>query len=158
MRLSTTTSLSPAQKEHLLQLWNTEYPEKLRYATISGLEAYLNGLAQAEHHLIEEESGKILGWAVTFLRESGTWFAIILNHTIQKQGHGRILLNRIKARHRVLNGWVIDHDNDRKSDGTSYRSPLEFYRKEGFVACPELRLETPQLSALKITWEATAKV
>ncbi len=48
--------LSIDEKESLMQLWNTEYPEKLNYETIHDFDLYLNGLTNAKHHLLIDEN------------------------------------------------------------------------------------------------------
>ncbi|MFT4741942.1 MAG: hypothetical protein ACI9L9_002739, partial [Marivirga sp.] len=51
------------------------------------------------------------------------------------------------------NGWVIDHSNERKSNGRLYISPLNFYLKNGFKKLSRNRLELDKISAVKIKWE-----
>jgi hypothetical protein len=51
-----------------------------------------------------------------------------------------------------LNGWVIDHNNDRKKNGLIYVSPLKFYEKCGFEIQNYMRLELDKISAVKIKW------
>ena len=38
--------------------------------------------------------------------------------------------------------------------GKPYRSPLDFYIKNGFKVLPEIRLELPSISAVKIKWSS----
>jgi hypothetical protein len=51
-----------------------------------------------------------------------------------------------------LNGWVIDHNNDKRKDGLIYISPLKFYEKCGFEIQSDIRLELDNISAVKIKW------
>ena len=107
----------------------------------------------APTHILVLSEGKILGWASKFYRDDIRWFAIILSSSIQRQRIGSYLLERIKEDESSLYGWVIDHENDSKSDGTPYKSPLRFYQKQGFEINKELRLELPTLSAVQIVWQ-----
>ena len=69
------------------------------------------------------------------------------------KGFGTQLLNLGKEKESVLNGWVIDHDKDKKRNGENYISPLNFYLKNGFEVFPDNRLELEKLSAVKIRWK-----
>lgn len=62
------------------------------------------------------------------------------------------MLNLAKTKELVLNAWVIDHDTDRKKTGEVYKSPLNFYLKQGFKKLPDQRLELDKISAVKIKW------
>lgn len=135
-----------------MQLWNQEYPLQLKYKTIENLDGYLSSLTGADHFLYTGESGEILGWAFKFSRESVKWFAIILDSSIHKQGIGTLLLDQLKNHEAELSGWVVDHNDYTRANGETYISPLAFYLKNGFKILADQRLESPQLSAAKITW------
>lgn len=94
----------------------------------------------------------ILGWALKFERENEKWFAIILSEIIKGKGLGRKMLNELKKEEQVLNGWVIDHNNDKKKNGQLYVSPLKFYEKCDFEIIVNERLELDKISAVKIKW------
>src|SRR6218665_2748833 len=112
-----------------MQLWNQEYPVQLQWENLAGFDHYLDGLGKTVHLLVTDAAGHLRGWACFFERESETWFAIIIDRAAHKQGLGTKLLKELKARNEVLNGWVIDHDDDKTASGNSYRSPLSFYLK-----------------------------
>lgn len=145
--------LSAEQTHAVFQLWNQEYPAQLKYQEVSQLDNYLapySGL----HYLLYTAEHEIQGWAFCFRRAEENWIAIILDHKVQGKGYGRTLLNEMKADFSILNGWVIDNNQNQKENGTPYLSPLEFYLKNGFTVFTEDRLETPQISAVKIQWTA----
>ncbi|WP_428230762.1 GNAT family N-acetyltransferase [Flavobacterium sp.] len=154
MRIVQKEVLSLKEKENLRQLWNNEYPAKLKLETNEDFELYLNGLSKTKHYLLLDESDKIDGWAFTFLRENEDWFAIILKSEIHGRGNGSLLMNEIKKNATSLNGWVIDHENEVKKNATLYNSPIQFYEKIGFSICKEIRIENEKLSAVKINWNA----
>ncbi len=62
------------------------------------------------------------------------------------------MLELAKRKENELNGWVIDHNIDRKINGEFYVSPLDFYLKNGFVKLPHKRLELDKISAVSIKW------
>jgi GNAT superfamily N-acetyltransferase len=153
MTIIQTPFLSPEQKEVVCVLWNKEYPKQLNYKVEAEFENYLNGLNQTNHYLGMGDDGKIEAWAITFLRESERWFAIILDEKIQGKGKGTLLLEKLKMEEETLNGWVIDHDNDCKQSGAAYKSPLRFYEINGFTVCAETRVDNEKISAVKIIWK-----
>ena len=153
MKIIETQVLSLEQKNSLMQLWNNEYPAKLNLKTIEDFELYLNGLSETKHYLLLDDSDEIQGWTFTFLREDENWFAIILNREIHGKGIGSLLMHEIKKNNTSLNGWVIDQENEIKLNATFYKSPLQFYIKNDFIVCSEIRIENEKLSAVKINWK-----
>jgi hypothetical protein len=143
------TRLNPFQREAVRRLWNSEYPESLQLETPEDFEHYLENLPEKMHYLVMENQ-HILGWGMTFRRETATWFAMILDSSIHGKGIGSQILQRMKLAHKELFGWVIDHGNAPKADGTLYLSPLEFYRKNGCLVDETIRLELPTISAVQI--------
>ena len=146
------SNLSTQEKESIFQLWNEEYPAKIGYQSISEFDAYLDNLSDVTHYLQHDEFDRIQGWAITFYRENERWFAIIINFKIQNKGFGTQLLNHLKSIELQLSGWVVDHSNDLKLDGTTYASPLCFYLKNGFSVCNEIRIDSEKITAVKIVW------
>ena len=153
MELIRTNKLSENWKLQILQLWNNEYPEKLNYKSVGAFEAYLENLVAPFHILLVDTDKNLKGWYFDFIREDEKWFAIIIDSSLQGDGYGTRLLNLAKEKEPVLNGWVIDRNEGVKYNGKPYRSPLEFYLKNGFQTIPEIRLELATLSAVKIQWK-----
>ena len=153
MKVITENKLTKKQKIIICQLWNNEYPEKLSFENVSGFENYLNCLAVIKHYLLIDENQNINGWGFTFLRESEIWIAIIIKNEIHGKGSGTLLLNELKNSKNELNGWVIDHEKDIKRNGENYKSPIEFYKKNGFEILSENRIENEKISATKIKWK-----
>ncbi|MGI9651271.1 hypothetical protein [Chryseobacterium sp. RLHN22] len=154
MKIITNNRLDLEQKRQILQLWNNEYPEKLAYKNLEGFENYLEKLHNVNHFLLTDNE-EIHGWAITFIRDSEIWFAIILSGNIHGEGWGTKMLNELKRNKTELNGWVIDHNNDKKINGEFYKSPLEFYLKNEFKVLSDVRLELEIMSAVKIKWTKT---
>ncbi len=153
MTIDATGTLTEDQLESLKDLWNAEFPVAMAHAQRSGLHAYLSGLGNVKHWLLCDDMGTIHGWAYSFDRDGGRWFAMLLRRTVQGRGHGPTLLDQLCAGERQLQGWVIDHPNEVKEDDDPYRSPLGFYQKCGFVVDAGSRLELAQVSAVRIFWE-----
>lgn len=135
-----------------MKLWNLEYPAKLAYDRIDDFDIYINALESAIHILVRINN-EIVGWATKFLRNGNRWFAIILSSDIQGRRIGSKIMMHLKDNEEILDGWVIDHNDDRKINGDFYLSPLNFYLKQGFEIIKEQRLELPTLSAVKISWK-----
>lgn len=147
-----TNELNEQVKQQVFDLWNNEYPEKLSYNSLGEFDNYLQNLTKLNHFLFTIDTGLILGWALTFERDNEKWFAIILSEKIKGKGFGRKMLNELKKEEQFLNGWVIDHNNDKKKNGLTYVSPLKFYEKCGFDIQIDNRLELDKISAVKIKW------
>lgn len=152
LKIIQTNELNKQEKKQVLDLWNNEYPEKLVYHNLTDFDNYLHKLSNLNHFLLVNDENVILGWALTFDRENEKWFAIIIAEKIKRQGFGRKLVDRLKQIEPVLNGWVIDHNNDKKTNGQPYDSPLKFYEKCGFKTLDQERLELDKISAVKIKW------
>lgn len=153
MKILVQKSLSAKQAEAAFRLWNNEYPEKLRYDKIEDFDEYLNKLDAKTHFLLIDEQEIIVGWSATFWRDSERWFAIILNSDIHGKSHGTSMLNEIKRHENQLAGWVIDKEVMLRANGTKYKSPLQFYIKNGFSVLSEHRIESEKISAVKIRWQ-----
>ena len=139
-------------RQQVFDLWNNEYPANLSYNSLTEFENYLQNLTKLKHYLLTSATDLVLGWALTFDRDSEKWFAIILSEKIKGKGFGRKILNELKQDESILNGWVIDHNNDKKKNGLTYVSPLKFYEKCGFETQTDERLELDKISAVKIKW------
>jgi GNAT superfamily N-acetyltransferase len=153
MKVIQSKELSPDEKLIIMGIWNKEYPVNLNHESLSEFESYLLNLKGRNHRILLDSEDKVKGWCFDFRRDNERWFAMILDSGIQGKGHGTDLLNELKKQNEVLNGWVIDHNNDLKANGDSYLSPLEFYLKNGFEVISNTRLELDEISAVKIKWE-----
>ena len=152
LKIRQTSELTDQEKVQVLHLWNSQYPEKLSYHSLVVFDEYLQNLNNRTHFLLTNDLHEILGWVLTFERENEKWFAIILAEEIKGQEFGRKLLDQLKEKEPVLNGWVIDHPNDRRTNGEPYISPLKFYEKCDFEILANERLELDKISAVKIKW------
>ncbi|MEM8763806.1 MAG: GNAT family N-acetyltransferase [Bacteroidota bacterium] len=146
--------LSDAQKLEIIVLWNNEYPESLSHESIETFNAYLRSITKAWHILLKDSNGHIQGWCLCFTRDNERWFTLIIDSSLHGKGFGTQLLEYAKAKEQQLNGWVIDHDKEKKKNGELYRSPLPFYIKNGFEIVPTERLNH-KISAIKIIWGKT---
>ncbi|MDP9081926.1 MAG: GNAT family N-acetyltransferase [Bacteroidota bacterium] len=153
MKIITTPTLSEQQKERVLQIWNTEYPVKLRMPGMVEFDTFLNTLINPEHYLMVDNDDVIIGWGNKYYIGDVTCFFIMISGEIHGKGYGTTLLNELKKGEKQLFGWAIDHNNDIKADGRPYPSPINFYIKNNFTINTERRLEDEQLSAVNILWE-----
>ena len=147
-----TSELNEQAKQQVLDLWNNEYPVNLSYKNLTEFDNYLQNLTKLNHFLLTIDTDVILGWDLTFDRDCEKWFAIILSEKIKGKGYGRKMVDELKQVEPILNGWVIDHNNDKKINGLTYFSPLKFYEKCGFEIQTDNRLELDKISAVKIKW------
>lgn len=156
MNILALTTLTIDQKIAASLLWNQEYPHQVMMENLTDFDTYLDGLTDIVHYLYLQD--ELLGWAFKFTREGEKWFVIILDSAIHHQGVGTHLLNHLKENETQLNGWVIDHNQYKKTDAQTYHSPLPFYLKNGFEVLSNVRLNTPKLSGVKIRWNSSKSV
>lgn len=147
MEIIRTKLLTELQAAQIRQLWNDEYPVRLK----NRFGMLLEGVKNDEHYLIEDEHKKVQAWAVSFEKENETRFSILVSEKHQGQQLGSRLIKALQQNHHTFFGWVIDHDRDVKNDGTPYRTPLPFYLKHGFSICPD-RMKTDIIDAVKVKW------
>ena len=144
MIIEKTNQLDSFQKEGILIT--------LAHKSIEDFEAYLNKLNDSKHFIVKIDN-QILGWFVTFIIDSKRWFVIIIDSKYQRKGIARQLIENALLDSTELYGWVIDTEKYIKQNGDIYKTPIEFYKKLGFVITNE-RLENEKLSAVKIKWKS----
>ena len=152
VRISKSKQLSSEQKQEILDLWNEEYPANLQYNDISELDEYLKKFEDQNHMLLIDENDRVKGWYADFLRDDERWFLAILHSEIQGRRFGTQLIEMAKKANEELNGWVIKEEIYLKRNGEMYRSPIEFYRKNGFEIFDQIQLKTEKVNAIKIRW------
>lgn len=153
MKTIATTCLNEIQRSQIINLWNQEYPKIIAHKTKESFGKYLSVLNEQHHILLLDENELIKGWFFDFVREEERWFAMIVGSEMQGKGYGRKLLEMGKRNNSILNGWVVDSSDYIKADGTTYQSPIAFYRKMGFEVFPEIIFETEVMKTIKIKWQ-----
>ncbi|MFM7015761.1 MAG: GNAT family N-acetyltransferase [Bacteroidota bacterium] len=149
MHLIKTKSLNENQFNQINELWNMEYPENLK----GRFPVLLDGVINYNHYLFEDENNQVMAWAVDFEKENEIRFSIIVAELFQSRGLGSQLMNCLKETHPQFYGWVIDHDQFKKSNGGNYLSPVGFYLRIGLVLMPECRIDNEIINAVKMKWE-----
>lgn len=145
MEISKIKKLNNEQFQQINQMWNDEYPIKLK----DRFGLLLDGVENYNHYLIEQNN-RILAWAVDFEKENETRFSIIVNNDYKGKGLGSLLLKRLKRDLGEFYGWVIDHNNDLKHNGEFYMTPIGFYLKNGFEILTQERIDSEMIKAVKI--------
>ncbi len=146
MEIIKTKKLTDSQFQQINQLWNDEYPVKLK----DRFGLLLEGATNYSHYLVEDANNNILAWAVDFEKDHEIRFSIIVHRNQQGKGLGKLLIERLKKDLGEFYGWVIDHNDDKKENGENYQSPLMFYTKQGFEVLYDTRINNDILKAVKI--------
>lgn len=154
MEITKSASLSRQQKLDIVELWNQEYPEALSLSGLDAFEDYLQNLSDQHHLIVSDEAGTVMGWLIYFIRDDERCFAMLLNASLQGKGWGSKLLNLAKAYNSALNGWVIDNDTEPKQNGENYKSPIAFYRKNGFEILSNIQWKKNNINGIKVRWQA----
>ena len=148
-----TSVLNPKQQAEFLKCWNDVYPENLKFDDLAKLNSYFDCLQQVEYFLLIDSSIPATAFSFRFIRDEELWLAMLMPPSMQGKGYGSILLEELTENVDTISAWVVDHDLDVKSDGTPYRSPLQFYLKNGFAVQDGMRLELDTISAAKLVWK-----
>ncbi len=147
MIITTTKCLTNNQLQQINDLWDAEYQQ-----TLNGrFPKLLDGVDDYCHYVIEQE-GRVAAWAVHFWKDNERRFSIIVDATHQGSGMGKALMDRLKCDLTEFYGWVVDNNSHLKADGTYYRSPLQFYIKQGFEVLNDQRIDNELLNAVKVRW------
>ena len=157
MNFTETETLNEKQKLEIIELWNSEYPKELSLSGLTDFDQYLHGLSEKHYILLSNENGSVKGWLIYFVRDGEQCFAMLLDSSLQGQGWGSKFLNLAKERNKELNGWVIDNDSELKQNGEVYKSPIGFYRKNGFEIRTDVQLKKKNISGIKVTWKLAEK-
>lgn len=158
MRFTKTHSLTSDQKKVLLKIWNSEYPQNLNYENLQALEEFLAKLEDQHHTLLLDDQNHIRGWYFDFIREGERWFIIILDAKAQGKKLGSQMIELAKQNRTELNGWAVSTDDYQKANGQPYKSPLDFYRNQGFEILHNTKLETDKIRVTKIYWSRATEM
>jgi GNAT superfamily N-acetyltransferase len=148
MEIIKTKTLSEKQSSQINQLWNDEYPIKLK----DRFTILLDGADWHNHYIIEDTEQNVIAWALDFEKEKQIRFSIIVDTKHKGKGIGELLITKLKEETEEFYGWVIDHNNDLKSNGTYYQTPMPFYLKHGFEILENIRLDNEMIKAVLIKW------
>lgn len=152
MRFLTVLHLNEKEKQELIELWNTVYPDVLQFKSLYEFEKYLSKLKDLKHTLLFDENNNIKGWFADFSRNNERWFIMMVSSELQGQGYGSRLLDEAKKKFNELNGWVICEHEYKRKDGKPYQSPVSFYEKNDFMLYPDIIFETDVLKTVKMQW------
>ena len=147
-----TNSLNHLQKEQVRDLWNREYPIGIAHRTSDAFQKQLDKWEDKAYILLIDENSAIKGWMCLFTRDESRWFSLLISEDIQRNGWGKRFLEKAREQETELNGWVVDHANDKKLNGAPYRSPIHFYVKNGFSILSDNRLELENISTVQVQW------
>tara|TARA_R110002020_G_scaffold104813_4_gene244943 strand:+ start:730 stop:1200 length:471 start_codon:yes stop_codon:yes gene_type:complete len=152
LTFSQSKKLTQSEKKDIFHLWNTEYPLMMQYSNLKQFDDYLNELGDQQHLLLKDAAGIVKGWYFDFIREGERWFAALLDSALHGKGFGTEMLHTAKQKRTQLNGWVITEKTFKRANGQFYKSPLGFYKKNGFRVLEDTELVTSKFSAIKIEW------
>jgi predicted GNAT family N-acyltransferase len=148
MHIIKTNNLTTLQAAQINQLWNNEYPLKLK----DRFPILLDGADWFNHYIVLNEEQNIIAWAVIFEKEKQIRFSIIVASKHNGKGLGGLLIVKLKEENKEFYGWVIDHNNDLKSNGEYYQTPMPFYLKHGFEILNDIRIDNEMIKAVLIKW------
>ena len=153
MQITKTKEITERQWSQINTLWDEEYPVKLN----GRFPILFDGADWYNHYIMEDEHNNVIAWAVDFQKDNQIRFSIIVDTNHKGQGLGGMLIEKLKSENSEFYGWVIDHNDDLKSNGTTYHSPMPFYLKHGFEILPDIRIDSEMIRAVLIKWSSEGK-
>lgn len=157
MDFTETKTLNERQKHEIIELWNSEYPKALSHHSLAEFDQYLDTLSEKNHLLLLDENEAVKGWLIYFVRADEQCFTMLLDSSLHGRGLGSEFLNQAKKLTSELNGWVIEKDSEPKQNGENYRSPIGFYRKNGFEIREDIQLKKKNINGIKVIWKSANK-
>lgn len=148
-----TRFLNRQDKQRIIKLWNHDYPERLNFRDEEEFERYLESLDIHNHFILRNTDLELIGWSMVFNRDEKTWFAMIVDAVNEFNGGCTSLINHMKESFHELNCWMIDHNNELKSNGEIFFNKRDFCLNHGFTILEDVRLETAKISAVQIQWK-----
>lgn len=148
VKISKIKELSASQSEQINRLWNDEYPLKLK----DRFPLLLADVDSHNHYIIEDNNKNIIAWAVDFEKDRQVRFSIIVSSIHKGKDLGGMLIEKLKTENKEIYGWVIDHNDDLKSNGEYYKTPMPFYLKHGFEVLKDNRIDNEMIRAVLIKW------
>lgn len=144
-----TKVLTTKQFKQINQLWNEEYPKNLK----DRFPILLEGVNNYNHYIIDDPNKNVIAWAVDFEKDKQVRFSIIVSSINKGKGFGGKLIAKLKEENEEFYGWVIDHNNDLKLNGSPYQTPMPFYLKHNFEILNDSRIDTEMIKAVLIKWK-----
>lgn len=152
LKWDTLERLEDRDLNHLMKLWNEEYPKTISWNGKNEALNYLNSLEDCQHHFILQDD-EIVAWAARFTRQSNPWFALIVNRNFQGKGVGSYVMKELMSMTPSLYGWVSISDDLMRSDGSIYKGPIDFYQKLGFEKDGDEEFQMGEMTCVLIKWK-----
>ena len=97
---------------------------------------------------------KLLGWLmVSFAENRGLYhFNMLVRRDFQRTGIGKQLLIKAKENFDELYGVVVPVNRYKRRDGTQYKTPIDFYKKNGFSLTGKKFTEYKVVQLVEIKW------
>jgi GNAT superfamily N-acetyltransferase len=147
----TEQSLSAEIKQQIFDIWNSVYPAQVTFPVLEKFEAYLSRAADSRNYLYFKDDNRVAGWLMTFTRDGQRNFVMLVSQDCQGRGIGRELLETLKqSESQLVVGWAVESESYLRRDGSPYRSPISFYRKNGFEITNQ-RQQQQDFEVAKIT-------
>lgn len=152
MELKKSSVLSIDEKQQIYSIWNLEYPKQSCFNTFEEFDKYVGNFEAPTHYLFKNRNS-VQAWLTTITREEKRWLVILVHPKSQKAGLGSQLLGEMKKVESQINAWITPHNDYVKSDGSTYLTPLEFYKKNGFEVTTDT-FQKDDFSGTKIQWQS----
>jgi ribosomal protein S18 acetylase RimI-like enzyme len=159
INLETSADFTDEDCTSLQLIRNEEYPTVLEQTTFEKSKKWLKNPDRASKYITARntsiKSHPLVG-ILTFSEHIDfpdcTWFSMVIRRDYQRQGIGKKMLNLVKSLSNELRAYAVEHNNYVKKDGTTYLSPLGFYKMNGFVKGEKILKTESGLECVEIIW------
>lgn len=129
---------------------NPKFTREIRFETFKNLLHRDNSIK-----IILATSGeKLLGWLmISFAENRGLYhFNMLVHREFQRAGIGKQMLTKAKENYDELYGVVVPVNRYKRRDGTQYKTPIDFYKKNGFSLTGKKFVEYRDVQLVEIKW------
>ncbi|MHA1228142.1 MAG: GNAT family N-acetyltransferase [Candidatus Hodarchaeales archaeon] len=140
--------------------WNQEYPVIFDRMTIKSVQRLFSEHRTTWEILLaqKETTNEPVGLLILqheLIKNRQNWFTIVVDRKYQGRGVGSTLIDKAKSLVEQLHGWVIPFNDYKREDGSYYKSPFNFYLKQGFKIGDDFFVEKKDLHLVEVYWEPT---
>lgn len=152
MKIVQKNTLDQYDKAFVYACWNEVYPEHFCFEDYVQFELYIHQLKEPRHFIIYNNLDNPVGWLCTFEREKQRWFVMLVDDRYKHKNYGSQLLKAAKSIYDELIGWVVVDTASNCKNGSLYRCPVNFYKKNHFITIPNTREMIKGVLLEKMLW------
>lgn len=137
MKIEITKHISIEEQSQIVNIWNAVYPASVSFESMNVFKEFIDNITEKNHFIWRDGGQSVGGWLMTFTRDNVRNFVLLVAENNQGRGVGKMLIEEMKKVENEVTGLVVESDNYVRKNGSIYRSPIDFYKKLGFIVTDE---------------------